>query len=80
MEMDETRKRYLIAGAIVGAVSVGLIVLARKTPRDKWGETLGRIARDAIGLVKARYGNTEAVRMAESALDRALPPSEGGAA
>jgi hypothetical protein len=79
--MDETRKRYLIAGAIVGAVSVGLIVLARKTPRDKWGETLGRIARDAIGLVKARYGNNEAVRMAESALDRALPPSaESGTA
>jgi hypothetical protein len=78
--MDETRKRYLIAGAIVGAVSVGLVVLARKTPRDKWGETLGRIARDAIGLVKARYGNNEAVRMAESALDRALPPPEGGAA
>jgi hypothetical protein len=72
--MDETRKRYLIAGAIVGAVSVGLVVLARKTPRDKWGETIGRIARDAVGLVKARYGNNEAVRMAESALDRALPP------
>ena len=73
--MDETRKRYLIAGVIVGAVSVGLIVLSRRVPREKWGETLGRIAKDAIGLVKARYGNNEAVRMAETALDRALPPS-----
>jgi len=73
--MDETRKRYLIAGVVVGAVSVGLIVLSRRVPREKWGETLGRIAKDAIGLVKARYGNNEAVRMAENALDRALPTS-----
>jgi hypothetical protein len=72
MALDETRKRYLVAGVVVGAVGVGLFVLAKKVPRDKWGETLGRIAQDGFSLVKARYGNNEAVRMAETALKRVL--------
>ncbi|MDX1934351.1 MAG: hypothetical protein SFU56_17245 [Capsulimonadales bacterium] len=76
--MDETRKRYLLAGVVVGAVTVGLIVLSRKVPRDQWGDTLGRIGRDALGLVKSRYGDNEFVRMAERAIDKALlpPPSD----
>lgn len=76
--MDETRKRYLLAGVAIGAVTVGLIVLSRRVPRDQWGETLGRIGKDAVGLLKARYGDNEIVRMAERALDKAssLSPSE----
>jgi len=42
--MDDKRKRYLIAGVTIGAVTVGLIVLSRRVPRDQWGETLGRIS------------------------------------
>ena len=48
--MDETRKRYVIAGVLVGTVTVGLVVLARKTPRDQWGETLRRVATDALAF------------------------------
>ena len=68
--MDEQRKRYLTAGVILGAITVGLAILARKTPRDQWGTTLSKIMRDVLGLVKSRYGNNEAVIVAEKALDR----------
>ena len=74
MEIDETRKKYILAGVAVGAVTVGLIVLARRVPRDQWGDTLGRIGRDVLGLVKARYGDNEFVRIAERTLDKALLP------
>mgnify|MGYP001244532489 CR=1 FL=1 len=74
--MDETRKRYLATGIIVGAVCVGLAVLARRTPRDKWAETLARVAKDVLGVVKTRYGNSETVQIAERAIDRL----EGGSA
>ena len=50
------------------------MVLSRRVPRDKWGETLGRIGRDVMGLVKARYGDNEFVRIAERAMDKALLP------
>lgn len=68
--MDEQRKRYLTAGVIIGALTVGLAILARKTPRDQWGTTLSKIIRDILGLVKGRYGNNEAVVVVEKALDR----------
>lgn len=72
MQMDETRKRQLIAGIVVGAVAVGAVILLRRTPREKWGETLGSIAKDALNLVKARYGNNEMVRLAERTVDRVI--------
>jgi hypothetical protein len=72
MALDDNRKRYVVAGIVVGAVTAGLFVLAKKVPRDKWGETVGRIAKDGLSLVKARYGNNEAVKMAETALNRVL--------
>lgn len=68
--LDDTRKRYIVAGVVVGAVTVGLVVLAKRTPRDQWGETLGRVAKDALALVKMRYGNNEAIRMVERTIDR----------
>ena len=73
--MDDKRKRYLIAGVTIGAVTVGLIVLSRRVPRDQWGETLGRIGRDMLGIVKSRYGDNDIVRMAERALDKAILPA-----
>ena len=67
---DETRRRYIIAGILVGTATVGLIVLARKTPRDQWGKTLLRIARDGVSIIKGRYGNTDTMKIVETALDR----------
>lgn len=75
--MDETRKRYVAAGIIVGAVTIGLAVLARRTPRDQWGETLRRIATDAVGLVKARYGSSEPIAIVERTLDNLKDAGEG---
>ena len=68
--MDETRKRYLTAGIIVGSVAVGLTVLAKRTPRDQWGPTLHRVLKDVLSVVKFRYGSNEAVTLAEKAIDR----------
>ena len=68
--MNEQRKRYLTAGVILGAITVGLAILARKTPRDQWGSTLSKIMRDVLSLVKSRYGNNEAVAVVEKALER----------
>ena len=72
MQMDETRKRNLIAGIVVGAVAVGVIVLMRKTPREKWGDTFGKIAKDGLNLAKMRYGNNEIMRLAERTVDRMI--------
>ncbi len=68
--MDETRKRYIYAGILVGAVTVGLVVLARKTPRDQWGDTLRRVAGDALDFVKERYGANEPIRLVEKTLEK----------
>ncbi|HVK05000.1 MAG TPA: hypothetical protein VM490_16105 [Armatimonadaceae bacterium] len=68
--MDDSRKRYLAAGIVVGAVVVGVAVLARKTPRDRWAETLTRVAKDAVGVLKTRYGNSEPMQIAERAIAR----------
>jgi hypothetical protein len=68
--MDESRKRTVYAGILLGAVSVGLVVLARKTPRDQWGETLRRIATDAVGYVKSRYGDSEPLAIVEKTLEK----------
>ena len=68
--MDETKNRYITAGIVVGAVTVGLVVLARKTPPDQWGETLRRIASDALDLVRARYGASEPVAVVEKTLEK----------
>ena len=68
--MDETRKRYIIAGVLVGAVTVGLVVLARKTPRDQWGDTLRRVAGDALAFAKERYGANEPIRLVEKTLEK----------
>jgi len=68
--MDDKRKRYLTAGILIGVVTVGLTLLARKTPRDQWASTLSRVARDVLGFVKGRYGNNPAVTIAEKTLDR----------
>ncbi len=68
--MNEQRKRYITAGIIIGAITVGLTILARKTPRDQWGTTLSKIMKDVLGLVKTRYGNNEAVIAVEKALER----------
>lgn len=54
--MDEKRKRALTTGVIIGAVVIGLMVLARRTPREKWGETLVRVARDVARFARMRYG------------------------
>lgn len=71
--MDDKRKRLLFAGLIIGTVTVGLVVLSRRVPRDKWGETLGKIAKDGLNIAKARYGDNIVINMAEQAIDRALP-------
>ncbi len=68
--MDETRKKYIIAGVVVGAVAVGLTILARKTPRDQWGSTLLKITKDGLSVVKDRYGNNELIGMVEKTIDR----------
>jgi C4-dicarboxylate-specific signal transduction histidine kinase len=68
--MNEQRKRYITAGIIIGAITVGLAILARKTPRDQWGTTLSKIIRDVLALVKIRYGSNEAVVAVEKALER----------
>lgn len=68
--MDETRKRRMMAGVLLGAVTVGLVVLARKTPRDQWGETLRRVATDAVAYIKERYGPSEPIALAEKALEK----------
>lgn len=68
--MNEQRKRYITAGVIIGAITVGLAILARKTPRDQWGTTLSKIIKDVLSLVKGRYGNNEAVVAVEKALER----------
>jgi len=67
---NETRKRYLFAGIILGTAAVGLTLLARRTPRDQWGETLGRIAKDALTLAKGRYGDSAPVALVEKTLER----------
>lgn len=67
---DDTRKRTIYAGVIVGAVSVGLVVLLRKTPRDQWGETLRRVAGDAVAYVKERYGASEPIALVEKTLEK----------
>ncbi|MES2463339.1 MAG: hypothetical protein V4671_22420 [Armatimonadota bacterium] len=68
--MNEQRKRYITAGVIIGAITVGLAILARKTPRDQWGSTLSKIMKDVLALVKTRYGSNEAVVAVEKALER----------
>jgi hypothetical protein len=68
--MDDKRKRYVVAGVIVGAVGVGLAVLSRNTPREQWGPTLLRIAKDGLKVVKSRYGNSEMLGIVEKTLDR----------
>lgn len=68
--MDDRRKRYLVAGIVVGTVSVGLVILARKTPRDQWGSTILRIARDGLKFARGRYGSTEIIAASENILDR----------
>jgi|GEM_PF-2158193 hypothetical protein len=74
--MDEKRKRIILAGVIVGAVSVGLVVLSRRVPREKLGETLGHIGKDALKLVKMSFGNNFAVQMAERALEQVTKPAD----
>ncbi len=54
--MDEKRKRAITTGMIIGAVVIGLLVLAKRTPREKWGETLVRVARDVARFARMRYG------------------------
>lgn len=68
--MDETRKRYVTAGILLGALTVGLVVLAKKTPRDQWADTLRRIATDALAVVKSRYGSSEPFILVEKTLER----------
>lgn len=70
--MDETRKRYLLAGVLVGTVTVGLVVLARKTPPDLWPSTLRRVAGDVLDLIQSRYGGGDSptVEIAENALEQ----------
>lgn len=68
--MNESRKRTIIAGIVVGTVTVGLAILARKTPRDQWSSTLRRIAGDTIEYVKSRYGDSEPVALVEKALEK----------
>lgn len=46
----------MTAGLILGVIVFGLIVLARRTPREKWGETLVRVARDIMRFARMRYG------------------------
>jgi hypothetical protein len=67
--MDDKRKRYLVAGIVVGAVSVGLVVLARRTPREQWGPTLLRIARDGLQFARGRY-SADLIAASERILDR----------
>ena len=54
--MDEKRKRAMTFGLIIGAVVIGLLVLAKRTPREKWGETLVRVTRDVMRFARMRYG------------------------
>jgi len=68
--MDEERKRRIMVGVIMGTVTVGLIVLAKRTPREQWGTVAARLAKDALKVVKARYGDSEPLRMVESSLDK----------
>jgi hypothetical protein len=74
--MDDKRKRMVVAGVVVGAVSVGLVLLARRVPREKWGETLGRMAKDALGVARSFYGNNIAFRVADEALNRVIAPKD----
>jgi hypothetical protein len=78
--MEEGRKRYVTAGILVGAVVVGLTVLARKTPRDQWGETLGRVASDAVAFVRSRYGSSEPVVLVERTLAKLQEDGRGDTA
>jgi hypothetical protein len=70
--MDEKRKRAITTGVVVGAVAVGLVVLAKRTPKEKWGETLVKIARDGLKFARIRYGAVAAplFDVAEQTLDK----------
>ncbi len=54
--VHERRKRQFTTGVIIGAVTVGLLVLAKRTPRDRWAETLARLTKDGLRLARLRYG------------------------
>lgn len=70
----------MVTGVIVGAVTVGLMVLAKRTPRDKWKETLARVLRDGLRLARMRYGIVARplFDIAEQILDRMLETSSPG--
>lgn len=54
--MDETRKRNLTIGVLIGVVVAFLIVLTKRTPPEKRRATYLRASRDALRLAKLRYG------------------------
>lgn len=68
--MDDKRKRYILAGVVVGSVAVGLVVLARRTPPGQWNETVLRFGRDAVDFARTRYGSNTYVLLAEKALEQ----------
>ncbi|GAB4462997.1 MAG: hypothetical protein OHK0029_30910 [Armatimonadaceae bacterium] len=74
--MDETRKRIVLTGAVIGAVVVGGVMLARLVPREKRGETLNRIGKDTLKFLKWRFGANVAFHLVEQMLDRGTKPTD----
>lgn len=68
--MDEERKRRTLTGVVIGAAVVGLIVLARRTPREQWGDLAVRLAKDGLKIVRSQYGDSEPLRLVETQLDK----------
>ncbi len=54
--MDDSRKRNLTIGVLIGTVIAFLLVITKRTPPEKRRATYLRATRDALRLARMRYG------------------------
>ena len=70
--MNESRKRNLTIGVVLGAILAFVLVLAKRTPPEKRRQTFARASRDGLRLARMRYGAVAAplFSLAEHLIDR----------